>query len=312
MTYNENCIACNGNRWQTIDTPSGAYRKCRLCNHHIQLSARVGGVQQERFEEEQSKNYESSSVIVADISSYIQEQRHARRIRLLQQLLPSGKLLEVGPGAGVMLASAQKLGYYIDAVEHSNFLAAHIDKTHTIRVRVGQFEKLDIPASSYDAFMSFHVVEHVPDVRAHLVKAAEIVRPGGYAIIATPCADSWEHRVARGLSPNYSTAHLQLFSKRSMRMLLEESGWELITVSTPSYGEYWIRVMTSVLRKIHSQNGAQGNIPRGAFANASSKKLRNQLVVLKIIDFITFPVRWVQEQLGFGNELLVVAKRKGI
>jgi SAM-dependent methyltransferase len=204
-----------------------------------------------------------------------------------------------------MLRSAKDHGYAVEAVEHSQSLARVIQERTGVKVRIGAFEDQTIDSGAFDAFLSFHVIEHVPNVQAHLAKAAEVVRPGGYAIIATPNAGSWEHNIPFGLSPNYSSAHLQLFSERSMKMFLERTGWLLMEVHTPSYSEAWARVATSVFRRLR---GKANSIQRGDLVRGEqSHKLR---WVMQVFGAVTFPIRWVQEQLHWGNELIVVAKRQ--
>ena len=131
---------------------------------------------------------------------------------------------------------------------------------HGIDVRTGSFEDQSFDGDLYDAYLSFHVIEHVTDVHAHLKKAAGIVRPGGYAFVATPNADSWEHRLASTLSPNFSPVHLQLFSRRSLALMMDKAGWSVEDVMTPSYTDAWLRVVSSLLQATRGKRGGSGEM----------------------------------------------------
>jgi SAM-dependent methyltransferase len=224
---------------------------------------------------------------------------------VLRWFLQSGRILEVGPGGGELLASLRALGYQVDAVEHSPALAEAIRTRWGITVHGGAFEELSFGEEAYDALLSFHVIEHVPDVAAHLAKAAQVVRRGGYFLLATPNAGSWEHRIPLGLSPNYSSAHLQLFSPRSLTLFLQRAGWQVVEMSTPSYADAWLRVASSFARRLR---GKKRVAERGRFARSGSTRSRRACV--QLFSVATLPCRRIQEYLNGGNELFVVAKRE--
>lgn len=300
------CEICGNLTWVEIKSASGeTYKRCQRCRYHVQEKF---GDSQISFEQAQSKYYEGGFPHSTALSSYLNGQRQVRRIKLLKKYVANGRLIEVGPGEGQMLADATKCGYEIVAVEHSSLIAKELEEQFGIQVFSGEFENLSLTDNSFDAFLSFHVIEHVADVHNHIKKAARVVKPGGIALIATPCVNSWEHNTPFGLSPNYSSAHLQLFSTKSLVMLLQKHGWEPVRIYTPSYAEYWARVATSVIRAVKSKLGGQ-TIERGVFTKSSGKKIRMHLAFMRSIGVITFFPRKLQEQLKVGNELLVVARK---
>ena len=302
------CAACDSCDWKSVpETDGGAYLRCRCCHFHIQVPHHGSVHPDDRFEEEQQRFYGQDPLCVSPLFAYLQQQRIGRRMKVLQRYLQTGRVLEVGPGGGDLLSGLAELGYQVDAVEHSPTLAALIHERWGVNVRVGAFEELPFGDTLYDALLSFHVIEHVPDAAAHLEKAARVVRRGGYAFIATPNADSWEHRMPCGLSPNYSTAHLQLFTPRSLTLLLEKTGWQVVARSTPSYADAWLRVAASVVRRVRGQHRSA---ERGRFARGSSTRRRKGYV--QLFDGVTRPVRRVQELLQGGNELLLIAQRAAV
>ena len=304
--YTGVCDACGHTSWHFVKSAhAGSYHRCKSCRYHIQVTDEK---QHEKFEAEQKKHYDTDSLCTSPIFQLLEERKLSRRIDLLSRVIKSGHLIEVGPGRGGMLAKTIDLGYKVDAVEHSSVMAEQIEEEYGINVMVGEFEQLEISSDKYDAYMSYHVVEHVADVIAHFKKANSIVKLGGLAIIATPNADSLEHRLPFGVSPHYSSAHLQLFSKKSMREALKSTGWEVVEISTPSYVEYWIRVITSTVRllkfKIHGKK-----IERGRFVDMVPAKSGKQFKLFQAANLLTWPLRKLQEKILTGGELLVVARK---
>lgn len=302
------CPACSLNQWKiVVSAHAGTYQRCRNCRHYIQTAEQKSD-QHERFEAEQKKFFGSDSLWVSPIFAFLEKQRLNRRLDLLDKYVSSGRLIEVGPGRGGMLAKTLKRGYSVDAVEHSPVLAKEIEAEHGVKVLVGEFEKLEFEAEAYDSYMSFHVIEHVADVEAHLRKASSIVKRGGYAFIATPNADSFEHLSPFGLSPNYSSGHLQLFSRKSMRTYLEGTGWEVVQITTPAFVEYWIRAATSTIRLLKSKLFGK-TIERGKFVDTNQAPNSKQYKLFRLFELLTKPIRIVQEKAQRGGELLIVARR---
>jgi 2-polyprenyl-3-methyl-5-hydroxy-6-metoxy-1,4-benzoquinol methylase len=62
------------------------------------------------------------------------------------------------------------------------------DHPHLTRRWCRTFEQSDVPAASYDAIITYNVLEHVQDARAFLTKACQVLKPGGVLYASTPHA----------------------------------------------------------------------------------------------------------------------------
>jgi 2-polyprenyl-3-methyl-5-hydroxy-6-metoxy-1,4-benzoquinol methylase len=299
------CPCCGHSAFsEPVQTDGGPYLACRACKTSFQASVLdQPSMVQDKFEQEQERFYGDDSVMLAPGFEALQAEATRRRLKVVRRHLKGGKLLEVGPGNGATLAMFRENGYLVDAVEHSEVLAAQVAATTGATVHHGDFEALKF-TQRYDAYMSFHVIEHVPEFIAHLTKAAAITCEGGYAFLATPHVLSLEHRVSGGLAPNFSTAHLQLFSKRGLARALERSGWDVVSTSTPEYPMSWLRVLTAFLRSRKSKGQAKA---RGGYASAASPRT---LQLVRFFAFCSWPFRKVQEALGLGEELFIVARKR--
>lgn len=85
--------------------------------------------------------------------------------------------------------------------------------------------------ASFDATLSFGVLEHVPDDAGSLVELARVLRPGGlFFCFFLPYTASWTQRLAHLRGDRY---HDRLYGRRQLRALLEGAGLEQL--------DWWFR-----------------------------------------------------------------------
>jgi 2-polyprenyl-3-methyl-5-hydroxy-6-metoxy-1,4-benzoquinol methylase len=122
-----------------------------------------------------------------------------RRIRLrafydatdgIEELLPwtgdGGRALDVGCGAGRLMIGLKRVGWRVEGIEW-NPQAADLASRYTgCSVRVGDFRSLDVPANSYDLVVLHHVLEHLDSPSSALRRIAELLAPGGRAVLVYP------------------------------------------------------------------------------------------------------------------------------
>jgi SAM-dependent methyltransferase len=87
---------------------------------------------------------------------------------------------------------------------------------------------------TFDAITLSHVIEHVAAPRIMLQDCWRLLKPGGYIWVETPNADSMGYEIYgsnwRGLEV---PRHLVLFTADSLRLNLEQAGFERIHILPP-------------------------------------------------------------------------------
>jgi SAM-dependent methyltransferase len=116
--------------------------------------------------------------------------------------LAGKRLLEVGSGTGMTVATARKLlGAEAFGIEHDGdeyqgslrvswdiLACAGLDPSI---IRKGAGEAIPYPDGHFDAVYSSNVLEHVDDPPRVLAEIVRVLRPGGYAQIVVPNYGSW-------------------------------------------------------------------------------------------------------------------------
>ena len=87
----------------------------------------------------------------------------------------------------------------------------------------------------FDAIISVEVIEHLFSPRQFARRCVEAVRPNGLIIVTTPywgyfknVALALSNRMDRALTPLWEGGHIKHFSYRTLRLLFEQEGVEMI------------------------------------------------------------------------------------
>lgn len=156
------------------------------------------------------------------------------------------KALDIGAGDGAFLEQLIQLGFRdITGVEPS---AAPIacSKPHVRNmIRHDIFRARDFEGQRFDLITCFQVMEHLwnPGELARDVNA--MLKPGGLFVTVTHNSRALSARLLGDKSPIFDIEHLQLFSQKTIRALLQRAGFTDIRVMPiwnryPIY--YWMKL----------------------------------------------------------------------
>ena len=152
--------------------------------------------------------------------------RARARLARIEEIMPPGRLLEVGCSFGAFLAEAGRRGWETLGVDLSPVAAAHCE-AEGIRIVLGSLEGADLPEGGFDVVYLSETVEHLPDPRATIRAARRILSPGGLIVLGTANHASLARRLRGARWGYYMPGHLQYFTARSLSGLLEEEGFAI-------------------------------------------------------------------------------------
>ena len=161
-----------------------------------------------------------------------EEGRRATARRLLDEIgrhAPSGSLLDVGCGHGLLLDEARRRGYQVEGLELSEHAAAHA--RGRLRLQVHALTLSDLVADPepprYAVIVLADVLEHLDDPVTAVEHCARLLDPGGVLCLVTPDPGSRTARVAGAGWWGYLPAHTYLLPRRTLRELLERRGLDV-------------------------------------------------------------------------------------
>ncbi len=140
--------------------------------------------------------------------------------------------LDVGCGRGDLGTSLVKAGWSVDGVEPS-LSACVVARSRGVNALQGTLSTVDLENKYYSAVIFSHSLEHVADPRETLRRGANLLQPGGLAIISVPNFASWQLRhfgsTWFGLDLPRHRAH---FTPNALSRLALDVGLEVVQTTT--------------------------------------------------------------------------------
>jgi len=167
------------------------------------------------------------------------------RLALLRRVLPAGaRVLDAGCGTGDLVANLAADGHQAVGMDVSaGALELAAERHPDCSFLRHSVEELPWPAErrSYDAVVSFEVIEHLLRPRRLLEGARDALRPGGGLALTTPYHGPLKNLALAAFAFDRHFAvegdHVRFFSDRALRRLLDETGFTVDNVR--HFGRIW-------------------------------------------------------------------------
>jgi len=155
-----------------------------------------------------------------------------RRIRLLKELGAKGRLLDVGSACGFFIEAALENGFDAYGIEFSREAVALAKPEIQKRITIGDVNLLrEQGGDLFDVVVAFDIIEHTQNPVEFLKEIGQILRPGGWLMLATPDTGHFLRYVMGSRWPMLQPMqHTYLFSKAAMQLALEMAGYGNIGV----------------------------------------------------------------------------------
>jgi 2-polyprenyl-3-methyl-5-hydroxy-6-metoxy-1,4-benzoquinol methylase len=248
------CKICGSSNLRPMCTKERAhYHICRDCALIFQYPPPDGSAMQAYADEQYASGLYRDYVEARPMKLM----HFRRRLESLQPLLQTGRLLDIGCSCGYFMEVAAERGYDVHGVEFSSTaISAAAD---TVRPRILQGMLEDMPHNqkgTFDVVSAFDLIEHIDQPTPFLRSVAEFLRPGGKVVICTPDSEHFLRYVMGSRWPMLQPMqHLSIFSRRSLRTALEQSGFTDVRMGTAyktlsaAYLVDQIRTLNPVLSK---------------------------------------------------------------
>jgi SAM-dependent methyltransferase len=192
------CPFCGGPAVPALESPDRnrelsrecfRYRRCRACGTFSLVNVPDD---LKRFYPEAENYY--GLYTTAELARLASAEAH--KLKFVRERVEPGRLVEVGPGAGVFAFAASRAGFDVTAIEMDPRTCEHL------RTEVGVHAiHHDDPAAALArlepsrAIAMWHVLEHLVDPAALLDAVAANLEPGGVFALSTPNPRSLQFRL---------------------------------------------------------------------------------------------------------------------
>jgi SAM-dependent methyltransferase len=163
----------------------------------------------------------------------------AHLLDLIAEQVPSGRLLDVGCGHGLLLDEARRRGYDVVGLELSRAAARHARDALGLDVREEPVESF-VDLDGFDVVVLADVLEHLDDPVAAVDRCAGLLRPGGALCVVTPDPSSLTARVAGRRWWGFVPAHACLLPRATLRELVSARGL-IISTDVPLVRSFSLR-----------------------------------------------------------------------
>jgi 2-polyprenyl-3-methyl-5-hydroxy-6-metoxy-1,4-benzoquinol methylase len=192
--------------------------------------------------------------------------------RMITKFNKGNTALDFGCGTGDFLYTLQKQGLQVDGVEPSNLARA---KAAELNNQPIYSDINEIENKTFDVITAWHVIEHVPDLHATLLKLKTLLAKNGTVFIAVPNYQSYDSSVYKKYWAGYDVPrHLWHFSKKSMTHLLQSHGFALQEVIPMKLDSYYISLLSE---KYKNQNRLTLTSLVKAFSNGFISNLKARI-----------------------------------
>lgn len=215
-----NCTICGKNRSiflfkkQELEADSISLYRCFDCNG-IFLGNYNLDYKADMYEYYKKYKGYSAEVIFNPLNTL----SYNKVLELFAKHTNGNSILDVGCGKGDFVYAGVKAGWNVNGIELSQ-VAVDVAKKFLLPVTKIDFFSSEIHPASYDVVTMFEVLEHLPDPVKFLVRAAEIVKPGGLIYLTTPNYNSFDRRI-QGISwPEIHREHLTYFNTKILKKII--------------------------------------------------------------------------------------------
>lgn len=215
MKYKK-CIICESENAKYLFTKDSVdIVKCRICGL---IYSNVSVTKENILKTYQSANYfHNENDIRYGYHDYQNEESlHSllfkKRLKNINEYIPSGKLLDVGCAMGFFLKVAKEHKWDTYGVEVSGYAAEYAEKNSGADIFNGTIEDVRYPDSFFDVVIMEDVIEHMINPVASLKKINELMKKGGIAAINTPNSRGLLCKISGRYWPHYKPLEHLYFS----------------------------------------------------------------------------------------------------
>ncbi len=200
-----------------------------------------------------SENYLSHNKKSSDLFSaayrVVQKINIRMKLNLVEKANKSSKkkILEIGAGTGDFLAACQRRGWNCFGVEPSAQASVVAQEFNKLKLHSSISE---VGERNFSVIALWHVLEHIPDLSDTILKLNNLLTDNGKLIIAVPNHNSFDAKHYNQYWAGYDVPrHLYHFSKKSLPLIMEEKGFQLIKTRPMVFDSFYVSFLSEKYKR---------------------------------------------------------------
>lgn len=197
---------------------------------------------------------------------------------LLSYYQKENSVLDIGAGTGDFIEYLSGQGWSVSGAEPSS-KARDLAKSKGLDLKndIAEFD------TSFDIITMWHVLEHVYHLEDQISWLKEHLTKNGTLFIAVPNFESTDaHQYKSDWAAYDVPRHLYHFSKKAVKLLFEENGFQLVDVKPMKFDAYYVSLLSEKYKsgKINYVRALRAGMKSNSKAKRS-KGYSSQIYVLK-------------------------------
>lgn len=144
----------------------------------------------------------------------------------------AGSFLDIGCATGMLVEHMRDLGWKAKGVEICEASVRYGVERRGVDIALGTLEEMGFADGSFSVVHFSHVIEHVPDPAGMLREVRRILAADGMALVTTPNINGLQAHLFGSRWRSAIADHLTLFTKRTLRRMLEQTGFRVLKTVT--------------------------------------------------------------------------------
>jgi len=226
------CPACGGDRRRLLASEGtlgiAQCQRCRL----VFTSPRLAHPQDHYLGERESIMRKYGSILRGE-AGHNRDANYDQELRVIAQIRPTGRLLDVGSHCGFFLRRARGMSWDLTGVEPSPNACTLGREFFGLNIVQGTLSEAAFPDQSFDVVTLVDVFEHIDQPSALLQEIRRVMKPNGVLFIKVPNVAYYlaKYRVATALGLQIeifdAKEHVAHYSLSTLRRTLNRSGFSV-------------------------------------------------------------------------------------
>jgi len=240
---------------------------------------------------------------------------HRLRLRQVSRKTTTGKLLDVGCGKGKFLTAAARAGWEAWGIEPSQRSYSYAEREAGIKIFGGKFEDVDLPDEYFDVITMWHTLEHFYDPVETLTNIKRKLKTNGLLLIRVPNSDSWDFSIGKERWFHLDVPrHLYHFSPQTLGLLLDMTGYKIISTSTASLEDNPVGILQTLMSLLGFRPGSIFNLIKGKSESGSylGNVITASVTMLAaiLLSLPSFVIAEASQLAGKGDAVTILAVKR--